>query len=141
MAKRNPSGYGCVKKLSGNRRRPYAVVVTTEYEAKAKDISFLQKALSDELYAEVKEKYEKYVDENIIGGQVQKPIGYYATEPEALIALAEYNKNPYDIDKRNTTFGDIYEILYKEKFSKMKKEANSAMFHLSRRVRRSRISE
>lgn len=128
MAKRNPNGYGCVKKLSGNRRRPWAVVVTTEYEAKAKDISFLQKALGDELYAEVKEKYEKYVDENIIGGQVQKPIGYYATEPEALIALADYNKNPFDIDRRNTTFGEIYEILYKEKFSKIDNKSTRSSY-------------
>lgn len=126
MAQRNPNGYGGIKKLSGKRRRPYAVVVTTKYDAKAKDISFLQEALGNDLFAEVKEKYEKYVEENIIGGQVQKCIGYYETKPEALIALAEYNKNPFDIDKRNTTFGQIYEILYNEKFSKMKKSAKSS---------------
>lgn len=25
---RNPNGYGCIKKLSGNRRRPFAFVVS-----------------------------------------------------------------------------------------------------------------
>lgn len=28
MAKRNPNGYGSVTKLSGNRRKPYAVRVS-----------------------------------------------------------------------------------------------------------------
>ena len=120
---RNPNGYGGIKKLSGKRRRPYAVVVTTKYDAKAKDISFLKEALGDELFTEVKEKYEEYINGNIIGGQVQKCIGYYETRAEAMIALAEYNKNPFDIDKRNTTFGQIYEILYKEKFSKIKNKS------------------
>ena len=87
MAIRNPNGYGSIKKLSGKRRRPYAVVVTTKYDAKAKDISFLKEALGDELFAEVKEKYEKHIDEKVQGGQVQKCIGYYETRPEAMIAL------------------------------------------------------
>ena len=25
---KNPNGYGCIKKLTGNRRRPYAFVIT-----------------------------------------------------------------------------------------------------------------
>ena len=125
---RNPNGYGGIKKLSGKRRRPYAVVVTTKYDAKAKDISFLKEALGKELYAEVKEKYEKYICENVIGGQVQKCIGYYETKPEAMIALAEYNKNPFDLDKRNITFGQIYEILYKEWFSKLENKSTRSSY-------------
>lgn len=128
MAQRNPNGYGCVKKLSGNRRRPWAVVVTTEYDAKAKDISFLEEALGKEKFAEVKELYEKHISEKIQGGQKQKPIGYYATRPEAMIALADYNKNPFDIDKRNTTFGQIYDILYEEKFSKIDNKSTRSSY-------------
>jgi integrase len=126
MAIKNPNGYGCIKKLSGKRRRPYAVVVTIKYDSGAKDISFLEKALGKELYTEVRDKYEKYMEENSEIRQVRKYLGYYETRQEAMIALADYNKSPYDIDKRNTTFGEIYEILYEEKFSKMKKQAKSS---------------
>lgn len=33
-----------------------------------------------------------------------------------MIALAEYNKNPYDIDARKITFGDLYELFISDKF-------------------------
>lgn len=91
---RNPNGFGTIKKLGGKRRRPFAVYVTTGWK-----------------YEDGKAK------------QSQKPVGYYATRSEAMIALAEYNKNPFDLDKRNTTFGQIYEILHQDKFSKMKDSA------------------
>lgn len=91
---RNPNGFGSVKKLGGKRRRPFAVYVTT-----------------------------KWVFQNGKAKQIQKPIGYYATRSEAMIALAEYNKNPFDLDKRNTTFGQVYEILLRDKFEKMNDSA------------------
>lgn len=94
---RNPNSYGTIKKLNGKRRRPFAVYVTTGW-------SMVDGAAK----------------------QIQKPIGYYATRSEAMIALAEYNKNPFDLDKRNTTFGQIYEILLKDKFDKMKPSAKAA---------------
>lgn len=42
------------------------------------------------------------------GRQIYKYIGYYATRPEAMIALAEYNKAPYDLDANSITFADVY---------------------------------
>ena len=94
---RNPNSYGSVKKLSGKRRRPFAVYITTGW---------------------------KMVDGK--AKQIQKPIGYYATRQEAMIALADYNKSPFDISSRSTTFGDIYNILLEEKFNKMKPAARTA---------------
>ena len=44
------------------------------------------------------------------GKQVFETIGYYATRPEAMIALAEYNKNPWDIDVKTLTFHNVYEL-------------------------------
>lgn len=35
---RLPNGYGCVRKMSGARRRPYAVILTTGYEDSGKQI-------------------------------------------------------------------------------------------------------
>lgn len=42
-----------------------------------------------------------------MGKYKYKYIGYYATREEALIALAEYNKDPYSIDERNVTLKEM----------------------------------
>lgn len=125
---RNPSGYGGIKKLAGKRRRPYAVTVTTKYEMTStrKDISFLQEYLDPELYNQVAQQYAERCPDTPKAKQKQQIIGYYETRPEAMIALAEYNKNPYDIDKRNTTFKQVCDILYDTQFSKMGKSSKGA---------------
>lgn len=51
---RNPNGYGCIKKLSGRRRRPFVFVVSKEGR--------------------------------------QRPVAYFATQVEAEIFAADYNK-------------------------------------------------
>ncbi len=76
--KRLPKGYGSVIKLSGERRKPYAVRVTNKAN--------------------------------------RKYIGYYSTKKEALSVLAEYNKNPYDLDVSNTTLSDIWNIFKSRRF-------------------------
>lgn len=38
-----------------------------------------------------------------------------------MIALAEFNKTPYDLASRNMTFGDVFKILKEQKFDKMKR--------------------
>lgn len=43
------------------------------------------------------------------GTQIYKYIGYYTTRQEAMIALAEYNKAPYDLDANSSTFADVFE--------------------------------
>lgn len=85
---KNPNGYGSVYKLSGNRRKPWAVRVTTGW----KD-----------------------------GKQLYKMLGYYKTRPEAVLALAEYNRNPYDIDLQALTFAEVYEMWSKDHFKKVSK--------------------
>lgn len=69
---RKPNGYGCIKKLSGHRRRPFVFVVSMEGK--------------------------------------QKPIGYFATQVEAEIFAADYNKvhkNTSLADHR-LTFAELY---------------------------------
>lgn len=51
---RKPNGYGCIKRLSGNRRRPFVFVVTEQGR--------------------------------------QKPVAYFASQTEAEIFAADYNK-------------------------------------------------
>lgn len=68
-----PNGYGCISKLSGNRRKPYMI-------RKGCDI-----------------------------------IGYAPTRAEALAFLAEYNKEPWDVDLSKATFSDVYDLFMKHK--------------------------
>ena len=83
-----PNGYGSIKKLSGNRTRPYAV-----YPPSGNRIS------SE-------------------GGDTKLPaIGYYSDWYTAFDALSRYHQNPYDICSRALTFADVYELFYKDKFS------------------------
>lgn len=74
---KNPNGFGSVVKLSGNRRRPYAV---------RKTIGFNEK-----------------------GHPIYVFIGYTPTREEGLVMLAEYNKNPYNIEDINITTKELYE--------------------------------
>ena len=43
-------------------------------------------------------------------------LGRFENREDALIALAEYNKNPFDINKSNITFKELYELFYKDKY-------------------------
>ncbi|QBK24965.1 tyrosine-type recombinase/integrase [Ureibacillus thermophilus] len=88
-----PNGYGSVFKLSGRRRRPWAVRVTTGWTDDGK------------------QKYEY--------------LGYYKTRPKAMMALAEYNKNPFDLSAGKITFKEVYERFKKERFPKMSKSSQS----------------
>lgn len=55
------------------------------------------------------------------GKAIYKYIGYYAKKTEALQALAEYNNNPFDIDSRNLTFKEIYEMWTKKALNDVSK--------------------
>ena len=43
-------------------------------------------------------------------------LGRFSSREDALIALAEYNKNPYNITDRQITFSQLYEKFYKNKY-------------------------
>lgn len=86
MGKRNPNGYGCVTKLSGNRSRPYVVKVTM------------------------------YDEE---GHAKQVPVDYAETEEQANIILAQYNNNPWNIDRKKVTLAELYKRWEKMKLPKL----------------------
>ncbi len=89
---RLPNGYGSVKKMSGHRRRPYAVRITTGWE-----------------YDEEK------------GKTVQKTatIGYAATRAEGMQMLADYHNNPFDTGAAKATFQNVYDRWSEEKYPKI----------------------
>ena len=84
---RNPNGYGCINNLGGNRRNPFRVKITVGWEFN-------------------KETGKKK--------QICKTIGYYPTRKAAMMALAEYNKDPFDLDAAKVTFAEIYHKWLKE---------------------------
>ncbi len=75
--------------MSGKRRKPYMIRKTAGWR-----------------YDEDK---DKMVQEYII-------IGYAATRAEGLQMLAEYNKNPFDVEASKITFQEVYERWSKDKF-------------------------
>lgn len=77
---KHPNGYGSITKMSGNRRNPFRVRITCGWEI---------------VNGESKQK--------------RKTLGYYSTKREAMMALAKYNENPYDVDMKTVTFDEIYQ--------------------------------
>lgn len=86
---KNPNGFGSVYKLPGKRRNPFRAVITDHWTLDT---------------ATNKPK------------QIRKTIGYYKTRSDALTALAEYNKNPFDLDTANITFQEVYDRWSDEHF-------------------------
>ena len=89
---RLPNGYGSVSKLTGNRRNPWRVRVTTGWTF-------------DAVTKKAKQQYTT--------------VGYYPTRQAALQALAAYNTNPYDLDAAKATFAEIYNKWSDSKFEKI----------------------
>ena len=60
------------------------------------------------------------------GYPIYKVIGYFAERQEAMIALAEYNRNPFDVDLSKITMKELFEKWSKRDFSKMSKSSASS---------------
>lgn len=91
-----PNGFGSVKKLSGKRKKPYAA-------------------------------YPPVTEFNLNGSPVSvSAIGYFEDWQSAFNALADYNKNPYDLNNNTITFSELYELFYKAKFTDNKKRTFSS---------------
>lgn len=77
-----PNGYGTIYKMTGKRSKPFRAMKT-----------------------------DKWVLDATTGKskQIRITVGYYATREEAMIALADFNENPYDIKTDSITFSEVYE--------------------------------
>lgn len=95
---RNPNGFGSISKMTGNRRRPWRVRITVGWEINE---------------ATGREK------------QLSKTMGYFATKKEAMLALAEYNQNPYDLTNRDITFKKAYEAWSPKHYEQYKQAASN----------------
>ncbi len=86
--KKLPNGFGCIKKLSGNRTRPYAAYPPSTVSTSSPE-----------------------------SGTGLPAIGYYKDWYTAFDALSRYHHNPYDVRSRALTFADVFELFYKDKFN------------------------
>lgn len=90
---RHNNGYGSCHKIGGKvkRRNPWRVRVTDRWEY-------------DEKKGKAVQKY--------------RTIGYYPDRKSALMALAEYNKNPVASGTADITFADLYKMWWDKKADK-----------------------
>ena len=61
------------------------------------------------------------------GQPIYKAVGYYKTRQEAMIALAEYNRNPFDIELSKITMMQLYEKWSERNFPKMSTASVNSM--------------
>ena len=103
---KNPNGWGSITKLSGNRRKPWRVRKTDGWKTIDR--------LTNEVIVKIPDDcdpFEKLSDGKMrfTSKQVYVNIGYYATRQEAMTALAEFNKDPFDLNLSSITFAEVYD--------------------------------
>lgn len=69
----------------------------------------------------------KTIGYNDNGYPIYKAIGYAPTREQGLIILAEYNRNPYDIDLQKITVKEVYERWNERATSKMNKNTFNSL--------------
>jgi integrase len=69
----------------------------------------------------------KTVGWNDKGHPIYDTIGYFPTREAGMIALAEYNKNPYDVDRAKLTMEELFELFQEKKMPKMGKSSQSSL--------------
>lgn len=129
---RLPSGYGSVHKLTGKRRCPWRVRITTGWIWVDKETGEEVTVTKNTDMTKIKEK------------QVFANLGYYATQKEALKALADYNADPYDLKHDTITFGEVYEKWIEEhapKVSESNIKGYKASFKLCDSIKDMKIAE
>ena len=69
-------------------------------------------------------------------------VGFYATRSEALHALSEYEKDPYDLNNDKITFEQVFERWSEEKYPKISKsncQGYNAAFNLCNGIRKMKM--
>jgi integrase len=64
---------------------------------------------------------------NAKGHPQYKIIGYYPTKEAGLIALAQYNNAPWDVDQARTTFEELFELWKNKKAAKLGKSNQTSL--------------
>ncbi len=110
-----PNGYGGITKLSGKRRRPWRVRVTSGWDV-----------------SDIENPKQTYVN-----------IGYFETRAQAMQALAKYHNDPTAFSQK-PTFAQLFDLWSEEAFkkgSKSKQYSYKAAFKTAAPLHNRRISE
>ena len=79
------------------------------------------------------------------GKPIGKILGYYKTYNDAYMALIEYNRNPYDLDKETLTFQDVYEKWSAEYFKTLKSKSSErtviAAYNYTKPIRKMKFAD
>lgn len=78
------------------------------------------------------------------GKQLYRTIGYYENSKQALAALADFNRNPYDFEATSITFAEIFEQWSKIKYEKISRSGingYNASFELSKELHNMKFVE
>jgi len=112
-----PNSYGSVYKLSGKRRKPWVARKTVGWKM-------------------IPEKQKSY--------PIYEFIGYYEKKADALDALSDYNKDPYDLKNNIMTFDDLYakwSVGHFEKVSKSNINGCKAAYNLCDKIKDKKLQE
>ena len=109
---KRPNGSGGVRKLSGKRRKPYQAVITDGLRWDG----------------------AKFV-------QNQVSLGVYKTKKEALEALAAYQLNPTDLEGRDLTFTQVYDLIKEDFKESMKIPMRTAFRQVAPVLEKKRIGD
>lgn len=114
-----PNGFGNVSKLSGNRRKPWRARKTNIYRwYDRKQMTYLDEIPDT---SDIMEKLEDGKTFRYAYKQTFVIVGYYATRTEAIQALSDYNKDPYDLHMETITFAEVYDRWSEKKFEQVSK--------------------
>jgi len=59
-------------------------------------------------------------------------LGRFEDRDDAMQALLEYNKDPYDLNNNKMTFANVYDLWYEQKFTKSKKKYSASSIGCTR---------
>lgn len=141
ISMRLPNGFGSVYKLSGKRRFPYAARKTIGWEWYDRKNKCRQD--SAPVFEEMMEKLDDGKARFSVYPKYEF-VGFYLTRQEAIEALAEYNKDPYDLHFNSITFEEVFERWSDEHFegiSKSNIQGTMAAYNLCDKIRKMKFQD
>ena len=159
---RNPNGWGSITKLSGNRRKPWRVQKTDGWEY----VDCIEKEWIDKTTKKV--VTNPTVEQIALKKVIQRPkvvtnpsleqiesnsvkihrryieIGCFATKQEAMTALSDFNKDPFELRFASITFAELYDKWSDEHYNKINEKGASdykAAFGLCSNIHNLKVQE
>lgn len=133
-----PNGWGSITKLSGNRRKPWRVQKTDGWEwvsatekewIDRKTKKIVPNPTAEQIALKQVKQRAKVIEhptmEQMLSKEVKQhriyiEVGCYATRQEAVTALSDYNKDPFELRFASITFEEVYDKWSEIHFEKIK---------------------